>query len=66
MKKISFLAILVVLALAIDGTLTYEFSGLRIDPVVGVALLVFLGLIAFLIVWAGDIKKSEDERNQGE
>ncbi|MBI4384630.1 MAG: hypothetical protein HY579_11420 [Nitrospinae bacterium] len=65
MKKISFLAILVVLALAIDGTLTYEFSDLRIDPVVGVVLLVFLGLIAFLIIGAGDIKKDEDESNRG-
>lgn len=56
---------MVVLALAIDGTLTYEFSDLRIDPVVGVVLLVVLGLIAFLIMGAGDIKKDEDESNRG-
>ncbi|MBI4390175.1 MAG: hypothetical protein HY580_08345 [Nitrospinae bacterium] len=56
-----------VLALAIDGTLTYDIFDLRlrIDPVVGILLLVFLGCIVFLIIGASDVKKSEDERNRG-
>lgn len=59
MKKFILLLILVVLALAVDGTLTYDIFDFRMDT-----LTTWLGLILFLAIlgiisWADSAKKHE-------
>lgn len=65
MKKLLLLTIVIALALALDGALTYDLFDFRVDTFSKLLAVVLIVGILVMIGWADASKKHDKENNSG-
>ena len=62
MKKIAFLILCVVIAIIIDGSMTYEIFNSRSETLTGWLMAIIAALLV-LVIWVADTSKKNDNQN---
>lgn len=62
MKKIPFLILCVVIAIIVDGSMTYEIFNTQTETLIG-WLLAAIIVIMVLVIWVADASKKNDNKD---